>query len=465
MTNIEASRRPAAQQPRFVTGSLLRHILAMTGAGALGLMAIFVGDLANIYFLSRLNDEAIVAAVGYASSILFFATSVGIGLSIAATSLVAPALGAGRRMRARRLATNAHLLSLIASVTITLALWFAIEPLLDLIGARGRTLDLAALYLRILVPTLPVLALAITASAVLRSAGDARRAMFVTLFGAIVNTILDLILIVHFGLGIEGAAISSLIARLVMMSIGFYSVVNVHDLLARPKLATLAQDTPAFIGIAGPAVLTNIAPAIGNGYVTFAIASYGDAAVAAWAILARLTPVAFGAIYALSGAIGPIIGQNFGARSSERMRDVFTFSLLTMTAFTGIAWLCLGILANEIAALFNAGGEARELIVFFCRWLSPLFVFMGALFVANAAFNTLGRPHFSTMLNWGRATLGTVPFVLLGGKFFGAAGVLAANMLGGVAFGIIATFSAYKLIDAIGETFKPPQNPVAHDVL
>ncbi len=164
MTNIEAPRRPSAQQPRFVTGSLLRHILTMTGAGALGLMAIFVGDLANIYFLSRLNDEAVVAAVGYASSILFFATSVGIGLSIAATSLVAPALGAGRRMRARRLATNAHLLSLIAAVTITLALWFSIEPLLELIGARGRTLDLAALYLRILVPTLPVLALAITAS-------------------------------------------------------------------------------------------------------------------------------------------------------------------------------------------------------------------------------------------------------------------------------------------------------------
>jgi putative MATE family efflux protein len=465
MSNIETPRRSAQQQPRFVTGSLLRHILAMTGAGALGLMAIFVGDLANIYFLSRLNDEAVVAAVGYASSILFFATSVGIGLSIAATSLVAPALGAGRRMRARRLATNAHLLSLIASVAITLALWFAIEPLLELIGARGRTLDLAALYLRILVPTLPVLALAITASAVLRSAGDARRAMLVTLFGAIVNTILDVILIVHFGLGIEGAAISSLIARLVMMGIGFYSVYKVHDLLARPKIATLAQDTPAFIQIAGPAVLTNIAPAVGNGYVTYAIAAYGDAAVAAWAILARLTPVAFGAIYALSGAVGPIIGQNFGARSSERMRDVFTFSLLTMTAFTGIAWLCLGVLANEIAALFNAGGEARDLIVFFCRWLSPLFVFMGALFVANAAFNTLGRAHFSTMLNWGRATLGTVPFVLLGGKFFGAAGVLAGNMIGGVAFGIIATFSAYKLIDAIGETFKPPPNPVAHEVI
>lgn len=464
MDNIETARRPAGA-PKFVTGSLLRHILTMTGAGAVGLMAIFVGDLANIYFLSQLNDQAIVAAVGYASSILFFATSVGIGLSIAATSLVSPALGAGRRMRARRLATNAHLLSLIGSVLIAVALWLAIEPLLALLGASGRTLDLAAIYLRILVPTLPVLALAITASAVLRSAGDARRAMFVTLFGAVVNTVLDLILIVHFGFGIEGAAISSLLARLVMMGIGFYGVVKVHDLLSRPKFATLQQDTPAFLQIAAPAVLTNIAPAIGNGYVTYAIASYGDAAVAAWAILARLTPVAFGAIYALSGAVGPIIGQNYGARSPQRMRDVFTFSLLTMTAFTGVAWLCLGLLANGIAGLFNAVGEARELIVFFCRWLSPLFLFMGALFVANAAFNTLGRPHYSTLLNWGRATLGTVPFVLLGGKFFGAFGVLAGNMAGGVAFGIIATFSAYRLIEAIGETFKPPESPIHHEVV
>lgn len=454
MTNVETSRRNM-NGPRFVTGSLLRHILTMTAAGALGLMAIFVGDLANIYFLSRLNDEAVVAAVGYASSILFFATSVGIGLSIAATALVSPALGAGRRMRARRLAVNAHLLAFIASTLIAILLWFAIVPLLELLGAGGRTLDLAKVYLEILVPTLPVLALAITSSAVLRSAGDARRAMFVTLFGAVVNTILDLILIVHFGFGIEGAAVSSFIARLTMMAIGFFGTIKVHDLLGRPKIATLAQDAPAFLRIAAPAVLTNIAPAIGNGYVTHAIAAYSDAAVAAWAILARLTPVAFGTIYALSGAVGPILGQNYGARAPERMRDAFTLSLLTMAAFTAIAWFFLAVLAQGIATLFHAEGELRHLIVFFCRWLSPWFVFMGALFVANAAFNTLGRAHYSTVLNWGRATLGTVPFVLIGGKYFQAEGVLAGNMIGGVAFGVIAIFSAYRLIATLGDTFKP----------
>src|SRR6185437_8076196 len=134
MADVEPVIR-AAQGPVFVTGSLLRHILVMTGAGAIGLMAIFIGDLANIYFLSRLGDEAIVAAVGYASSILFFSTSIGIGLSIATTSL-----GAGRRIRARRLAANAHVLAFAASAVLSTALWLAIGPLLEMLGATGRTL-------------------------------------------------------------------------------------------------------------------------------------------------------------------------------------------------------------------------------------------------------------------------------------------------------------------------------------
>ena len=454
MADVEPIRR-AAQGPVFVTGSLLRHILVMTAAGAIGLMAIFVGDLANIYFLSQLGDQAIVAAVGYASSILYFSTSIGIGLSIATTALVAPALGARRRMRARRLAANAHVLAFVSAAVLSLALWLAIRPLLEILGATGRTLDLATLYLEILLPTLPFLSLGMISAAVLRSAGDARRAMHVTLSGAIVNTILDLILIIHFGLGIEGAAISSLLARLVIMGVGLHGVINVHDLLGRPKLTTLRQDAPAFLRIAAPAVLTNVAPAVGNAYVTYAIAAYGDAAVAAWAIIGRVIPVAFGAIYALSGSVGPIIGQNYGARSHVRMRDVFTLALLTMGAFTSVAWIILAVFANDLASLFNAGPEARELIVFFCRWLSPLFVFLGALFVANATFNTLGSAHYSTLLNWGRATLGTIPFVLIGGKYYGAEGVLAGNMIGGVAFGLIAILSGYRLIAHLANGPRP----------
>jgi putative MATE family efflux protein len=447
-----AQPRREAQAPKFVTGSILRHILVMTGAGAVGLMAIFAGDLANILFLSRTGDDAVVAAVGYASSILFFSTSIGIGLSIAATALVAPAIGAGLRVRARRLAAHAHVLTFFVSAILSIVLWFGIEWILTRLGATGRAHSLATTYLTILLPTLPMLALGMTSSAVLRSVGDARRAMHVTLVGAVVNTLLDAVFILYLGWGITGAAFASALARLAVMGIGLYGVINVHDLMGRPKLATLNVDAPAFAAIAIPAVLTNVATPAGNAYVTSAIAAFGDGAVAGWAIIGRIIPVAFGAIYALSGTVGPILGQNYGARLPDRMRQVFTLSLLVMAAFTAIAWIVLALFADSLANIFNATGDARQLIVFFCRWLSPLFVFLGALFISNAVFNTLGRAHYSAMLNWARATVGTVPFVMAGASSAAAQGVLAGNMIGGVIFGFLAVAVGYLLISRVGKS-------------
>lgn len=437
--------------PKFISGSILRHILEMTGAGAVGLMAIFVGDLANIYFLSLAGDQAVVAAVGYASSILFFSISIGIGLSIAATSLVAPALGAGLRVRARRLTAHAHVLTFVASSVLSLMLWLSIDWLLHLLGAEGRAFDQAKIYLEIILPTLPLLATGMTSMAVLRSVGDARRSMHVTLYGAIASSILDVIFILYLGWGITGAAIASALARFVIIGIGLYGVVVVHKLMGRPKWTTFLRDIPAFSKIAVPAVLTNVATPVGNAYVTAAFAAFGNDAVAGWAILGRITPVAFGALYALSGSVGPIVGQNYGARQPERMRSILTTSLVVVAAFTAVAWLMLAIFASSLADAFKATGDARALIVFFCQWLSPLFAFLGALFVANAIFNTLGRAHYSTLFSWGRATIGTVPFVIWGAQIAGAEGALTGNMIGGIIFGVASVAFGYRVIESINQ--------------
>ena len=450
MATPRGNSRALTPPPKFVTGSILRHILVMSGTGAMGLVSIFVSDLANMLFLSWLGDEAVVAAVGYASSILFFTIAIGIGLSIAATSLVSPAIGAGRRVRARRLAVNAHLATLVVASVIGVAVWLLIGPLLALLGATGHAKDLATGYLRIIVPSMPMLALAITSAAVLRSVGDPRRAMNVTLIVAIVNVLLDPLFIFGLGLGIRGAAIATTIARLASMLVGLYGVIRVHDLLGRPKLRPFLADLPALTAIAIPAILTNIASPVANAYVTAAIAPHGDSAVAGWAIIGRIIPVAFGAIYALSGSIGPILGQNWGAGEFGRMRSAFTNALWVTAAFTAAAWAVLAIAAWPLANLFKSTGEAASLIVLFCRWLAPLFVFLGVLFVANAALNTLGRPRTSTVLNWGRATLGTIPFVYAGGALAGAHGVLTAYMLGGVAFGLLAIWLTYRLMDELG---------------
>lgn len=445
-TKAEALPRAPA---KFVVGSLLRHILVMSGAGGVGLGAIFLSDLANIAFLSLLDDQAVLAAVGYASSILFLMIGTGIGLSIASTTLVSRALGEGRRLRACRFSVNAHIANFVAGLAAAALIYFAIPWFLTLFGATGRTHDLAARYLYILVPSIPVLTLAMTSAAVLRSIGDARRAMNITLYGAIINTILDPIFIIVMGLGIEGAAWATVIARIVFMLVGLYGVIGVHGLVARPRLPALLVDIPAMASIAVPAILTNVATPVSNAYVTAAIATHGDDAVAGWAIIGRILPVAFGTIYALSSSIGPIIGQNYGAREGDRVRQAFRLALAVNGAFTLAAWIVLALLSAHLVRLFGATGDAAALINLFNYWLAPLFAFMGALFVANAVFNTLDFPHYATLLNWGRATLGTIPVVHLGSSLAGAEGALAGHMVGGILFGCLSVWLCGHLIEKL----------------
>jgi putative MATE family efflux protein len=432
-----------------VTGSILRHILVMTGTSAIGLMAIFLGDLVNIFFLGLLGDLEVLAAIGYASSLLFLTTSAGIGLSIAATAVVAPAIGAGDEHRARRLSASAHIFAGLAALAICLAIWPFLGRLLALLGANARAHGLALGYLRILIPSLPMLALGMCSGAVLRSKGDARRSMNITLVGAIVNIILDPLLIFGLKLGIDGAALASSIARAAVMMVGFHGVIRVHRLMRSPAVKAFRLDAARISRIAVPAVLANIAMPISNAYVTAVMARFGDGAVAGWAVIGRIIPVAFGAIFALSGAIGPIIGQNHGARDYARVRLSMDEALKVTFLFTAAAWTVLFIAAPILARIFNITGEAADLVILFCRWVSPLFLFLGALFVSNAICNTLGWPHVATALNWGRATIGTFPFVLLGAAWAGAPGVLIGNMLGGVVFGIAGVLVAYRVINRL----------------
>jgi Na+-driven multidrug efflux pump len=125
-----------------------------------------------------------------------------------------------------------------------------------------------------------------------------------------------------------------------------------------------------------------------------------------------------------------------------------------------VATVTLFFLRGPIAALFNAEGVSLSLIFLFCGPLALAFFFNGMLFVSNACFNNLGRPFYSTWLNWGRHTLGTIPLVWLGSILFGAPGVLIGQAAGGVLFGMLSVILVRRTIDAVeaqGETPKGPR--------
>jgi len=442
---MSASATPAPA-PKFTQGSTMRHVVVMTATGSIGLMAIFVVDFLNLFYIALLGEQELAAAIGYAGTVLFFTVSFSIGVSIAGTALVSRALGGRRREEARRLATSSLLFMAVVTLALTLLTLPLLAPILTLFGASGRTHEIAWRFLLIVLPTTPLMGLGMACSGILRAAGDARRAMYVTLSGGLLTAACDPLLIFGFGLGVDGAAITSVLARLALVVVGFNGCVRVHGLLARTHWRAALADARPLAAIAAPAVLANIATPFGNAIVTAAVARYGDSAVAGYAVIGRIVPLAFGAIFALAGSIGPILGQNLGAERYERVRRTIADGMIFTTVYCVVTCVALLVLREPIVRLFGASGEGAELIRFFCMYIAPSWIAVGWLFVANAAFNNLGFPTWSTVFNWGRATVGTVPFVWIGATQFGAAGVIAGQAVGAVVFGIGAVIVCFRVV-------------------
>ncbi|MEJ6392567.1 MATE family efflux transporter [Gymnodinialimonas sp. 2305UL16-5] len=438
----------AQSQAVFLKGSPFRHITVMSLTSSLGLMAVFLVDFVDMIFISMLGKAELAAAVGYAGAILFFTSSFGIGMAIAGGALVARALGEGDVALARRRSSTTLAFGVVFGVLFAALVWVNLPALVGLLGAGDTTRDLAVGYLQIIVPSLPLLLVGMVGGAILRAYGDARRSMMVTIVGGVVNAILDPILIFGFDLELTGAALASVAARIAIGVMAILPILRHHGGLARPTLQDLRLDLSPILALAGPAILTQLATPVGQAYVTRSMASHGEEAVAGMAIVARLTPVAFGVLFALSGAVGPIVGQNFGAGQLNRVRRTYWDALI----FTGIVVLSVSailfVLRGPIADLFGATGSARELVFLFCGPLALLFFFNGMIFVSNASFNNLGHPFTSTWVNWGRHTLGTIPFVIIFSAWLGAEGVLIGQAVGGVAFGILSYVLVQRVMDA-----------------
>ncbi len=437
---------PLSPVPRLVTGSTLGHVIRMTAAGATGLISVFAVEALSLFYIGLLGQHELTAALGYAGTLLFFATSVAIGLSIAASALTSRALGRGQRALACEIA-GASLLLVVVVMSLLAALAYPLlEPLVRLLGARGHTAELTLRVMQIVLPSWPLLGAGMCLSGLLRAVGDARRSMFVTLGAAAATLVFDPLLIFGFGLGLDGAALSTVLARLMMVLVGGYGLLRVHGLFTRPRLAFVLQEFRPFMAIGLPAVLTQVATPVGNAYVTGTISAFGDDAVAGWAVIQRIIPVAFGLLFALSGAIGPIIGQNYGAMRFDRVQSTMRDSLKVTLVYVSVVWVLLAVSGPLIADLFRAEQQAHELIVFFCVFVAGSFLFNGALFVANAAFNNLGYAFYSTALNWGRSTLGVIPFVWLGQHWYGAKGALAGYGLGVVVFGVVGCVLCFRVV-------------------
>ncbi|WP_299623817.1 MATE family efflux transporter [uncultured Tateyamaria sp.] len=444
---------------RFLSGSTMGHVVRMTATGAFGITFVFLVDAANLLWISQLGEPQLVAAIGFAYAIQFFSVSSGVGLMIASTALVSRRIGEGDRAAARAQAGASAATATAIQAALALIVILLRHELVRMAGATGETAVLAARYLLWTMPSLVPMAVALTVSATLRAEGLGAKAMYVTLFSGAFLMVVDPILIVYLGLGLDGAALGLILFRFCLMGLALFFAVYQHDLVARPTWASVKANWTPYMAVAVPGIATQMATPAGNYFLTIVMAPFGDDAVAAWAVVGRLTVLAFGGIFALSASIGGIFGQNFGAGHYDRVRSTYRDALIFCLIYTLVTWALLVAVTPLIIDAFGLTGQGAGVLHAFTYVGVGGFVFVGALFVSNSAFNNLGKPSRSTLLNWLKDGALSWPAAALLAVPFGAAGVIYGQAVAGVIMGGVAAVWGWHYVARLGPDSKVTPAP------
>jgi putative MATE family efflux protein len=377
-------------------GSVAGHLAKLGLPMVLGIVGVLSVSLADAYFLGRLGTGEL-AAISYTFPVVLTLSSVGIGLSAGAASVASRAIGAGRTEDAKRRATDALILAFLLVLLLAGLGLLLVRPLFSLLGAEGETLASVVRYMRVWFFGLPFLVVPMVANGLIRANGDAVAPSAIMVAGALVNIGLDPVLI--FGLGpfprleVEGAAWATLASRAVTFAaaLGVLALREKLLTLARPPLSKLTESWREVLKVGGPAALSTSINPLAITVVTGFLSSYGDEAVAAFGVATRIESLASVPMLALSSAIGPVAGQNWGGgqrgRARTAMRDAYLFSAFWAAVI--IAGFVL--FGEEIAGLFTDDEAVARTVRLYLVIVGATLAGYGVVVNASAAFNATGR--------------------------------------------------------------------------
>jgi len=422
-------------------GGVAMHLKTMAVPMVWGLLATMLMNAIEAFYIAHLGREAL-AAFSFTFPVVMVLTSVGIGLGAGTSSAIARAIGEGDEHKAQRLATDAMSLTFILSVAVCALGWFTLEPLFLAMGATPELIPLIRSYMSIWYFSAPCLLVPMVSLAALRAMGMSQIQGYLMSGAALFNVLLAPLCIFGYGvipaMGLQGAAIATLITRLCMLVIALVILRRRVNLLINP----FAGWSPVFASwkiifyVGVPAMCANVIIPVASAIVVKMMAVYGTDAVAGLGIAMRIEPLMLIVFYALSGVIGPFFGQNSGAgkyaRLSEAVNVLTRFSLALGLVLAIILWLFGGY----IASLF---GGHTEVIVIAASYLAIAPISYGAygiIMSINAAFNGLGRPWPAMTLSAARVLFVYLPLAYIGQLLWQMQGIFIATAATNILIGV-----------------------------
>ena len=419
-------------------GEISPLLYRLTAPMVMGIMAMFLFNLVDTYFISLLGTQPL-AAVSFTFPVTMLVMNMAIGLSIATGAVVARSLGQKDHDQAKQWIGSSVYLSVVISVCIALTGIFIQEPIFKMLGASVELIPMIAAYMDWWFTGSVFLVVLIVINASIRATGNTKLPSLVMLFSAVLNGILDPLLIFGIGpfpeLGIKGAAIATFIAW-VMAFMVILRVLMRQDLITFQFSFHMASQWKKLLSLGIPAALTNMLGPIANGILVAWVAKYGTVAVAAYGVGSRLEPLALIVIMAFTASLPPFVGQNLGAGQHQRIEDALKKSIQFIFVWQLLVYVFLCLLASPISQLFSEDESVQKVIQIFLYIVPMSYAGLGISLVSTATLNSLHKPRISLAINALRLFVLYVPLAWIGNNWWGLTGLFwgcaIANLLLGI---------------------------------
>jgi putative MATE family efflux protein len=409
---------------------------------AMGLVAIISFDAVDLFFVSQLGDLPL-AAISFTFPVIWLMSSIIIGFEAGAASCISRAVGRNDLPSARRQTTDTAALSGIVSLTLCIAGLLTVSPLFRLLGATEELLPLVHDYMDIWYWSAPASAVTWTCLASIRARGNTLLEGKIIVLAALLNAVLDPILIFGlFGfprLEVAGAALATLISSSSAM-VG--TLIYLHTSLrvfATPftALSNIVASWRLMLKVGLPAMFTNAIVPVSNGVAVAMIAAYGVDAVAGYGVAIRMEPIGLIAFYALSAVTSPFMGQNYAAGKVDRLAQARVVIGRFCVGYGLFLAFVVALSASSITGLFSDNAAIKEVAVHYLWIMGISYGGYGMVMITCAAFNGVGYPIPGLIISVSRAVIVFLPLALLGQWLIGLNGIFVAAAFANIFIGIV----------------------------
>ena len=415
-----------------------------------GIFAIMSMNLVDTWFVAKLGTDPL-AAMGFTIPVVSVLLSLAFGIGIGSSSLISRAIGAKETKTVRLYATQSLFIGLVIASSFAVLGYHSIDIIFAALGAPEALMPLIHEFMDIWFVGSFIVVIPMVGNSALRAAGNTMIPGVIMMAVAVVNIILDPILIFgYFGfpaMGLAGAATATIISYSVALVMGLYLLgvrmrfLSLHDCRGRVREAWYQ-----ILRLAIPAMGTNLIAPLSVAFATWMVSWYGPTAVAGFGVASRIESLCLVVIIAISSIMGAFVGQNWGAKKRDRVGEALRITTRFSLIFCIINTLVLALFGEQISAFFTDDIDVISASSEYLIWAPWSYFFLAVIMLLSSAYNGMGQPMPSLLMSFLRLIGVFIPLAFIFAHYFGLIGVYAAGALANLIVGVGAIIGARKLM-------------------